>query len=87
MQVVNNKSTPEMKTAVNRKAMFYIFGLLAIVCGLYSPFELTRVLLLIRDGYNVVVPWYYPFEIAAIWLGFSMVLGLSIWAYKSKNQE
>jgi len=28
-----------------------------------------------NEGYHVVAPWYVGFEIAAIWLGYFMMIG------------
>jgi hypothetical protein len=46
----------------------------AFICGLYAPFELTRVILLIKAGYHPVAPWYAWYDIAVIWIGFVMMI-------------
>ena len=45
-----------------------------IIAGLYAPFELTRVLLDLKAGYIPIVPWWIWWEIAAIWLGFIVMV-------------
>ena len=60
--------------------------LTGIFCGLYAPFELTRVLILMEAGYNVVTPWYIWWEVAAIWLGY-IVMVCCLLIYKRGKVE
>lgn len=49
--------------------------IIGLFCGLYAPFELTRVLLDLNAGKHPIVPWFLGWEIAAIWVGFIMLIG------------
>ena len=58
-----------------------------IIAGLYAPFELTRVLLLIEAGRNLVAPWFIWWGIFAIWLGFVVMVTLLLIAGRKTDEE
>ncbi len=61
--------------------------ILALIFGLYAPFELTRVILLVKAGYHVVAPWYAWYEISAIWIGFVMMIVILLLVNKNHQRR